>query len=55
MDQNDFTGFLPTSSVAVTPLLVNLDMSGNTIDGKLPSDLFGLSDLEFWDRYVCSL
>jgi len=50
-EDNDFEGQLPTSIAAVSPFLVNLDISSNKLDGKLPTDLFRLSNLKILDLH----
>lgn len=51
LEDNQFEGFLPQSITTTSPLLINLDISGNKLKGTLPSDLFQLRDLEILDLH----
>lgn len=49
LEDNGFVGRLPEAITTSSPLLINLDVSGNKLAGNLPSDLFKLSHLEILD------
>jgi Leucine-rich repeat (LRR) protein len=49
LNDNDFTGSLPDSIITTSPLLIILDISGNNLFGKLPSDIFRHLHLEILD------
>ena len=51
LEDNAFYGPLPKSITQTSPRLINLDLSGNVLSGRLPSDLFKLSHLVILDLH----